>query len=62
MKATSRNLWSVRMQHLSYESLLILASTAENAAKKAISFSRKNDGLARPVVKEVKFSGTIDKF
>lgn len=62
MKATSRNLWSVRMQHLSSETLLVLASTAEKAAQKAIVFSRKNDGLARPVVKEVKFNGTIDAF
>jgi|HubBroStandDraft_1064217.scaffolds.fasta_scaffold667451_2 hypothetical protein len=62
MKATSRNLWSVRMQHMSYESLLILAPSAEQAARKAIVFTRKEDGLARPVVKEVKFSGAIDKF
>lgn len=62
MKATSRNLWSVRMQHMSYENLLILAPTAEKAAHKAIVFCRKNDSLVRPVVKEIKFSGTIDAF
>lgn len=62
MKATSRSLWSVCMQHLSDESLLILAPSAEHAARKAIAFARKVDGLARPVVKEVKFSGTIDVF
>lgn len=61
-RATSKNLWSVRMQHLSYESLWILASTADKAARKAITFSRRNDGLSRPVVKEVKYSGTIDIF
>jgi hypothetical protein len=62
MKATSRNLWSVRMQHLTYESLLVLAPTAEKAANKAIAFTKKNDGVPKPVVKEVKFSGTIDAF
>jgi len=61
-KATSRNLWSVSMQHLSYERLLVLAPTAESAVRKAISFAKRNDGLKRPVVKEVKFSGTIDVF
>jgi hypothetical protein len=60
--ATSRNLWNVRMQHLSFESLLILAPTAEAAARKAISFSKRKDGVLKPVVKEVKFSGTIDVF
>lgn len=50
------------MQHLSYESLWVLAPTAEQAARKAIVFTRKADGLSKPVVKEVKFSGTIDVF
>lgn len=50
------------MQHMSYESLWVLAATAEAAAKKAIAFTKKNDGLAKPVVKVVKFSGTIDIF
>ena len=62
MKATSRKLWSVRMQHLAYESLLVLAPSVEKAAKKAITFTKKNDGVHKPVVKEVKFSGTIDAF
>lgn len=61
-RATSRNLWSVTMQHMSYESLWILAPTAEAAGRKAITFAKRNDGLKRPVVKEVKFSGTIDVF
>ena len=60
--ATSRNLWSVRMQHMSFESLWVLAPTAEAAARKAISFSKREDGVKKPVVKEVKFSGTIDIF
>lgn len=60
--ATSRNLWSVTMQHMSFESLWILAPTVESAARKAISFSKRSDGVKRPVVKEVKFSGTIDVF
>jgi hypothetical protein len=61
-KPTSRNLWNVRMQHMAYESLWVLASTAEKAAGKAIRFCRRNDGLSKPVVKEVKYSGTIDAF
>lgn len=61
-KPTSRNLWTVSMQHMAYESLWILAFTAEKAAKKAITFCRRNDGLSRPVVEEVKYSGTIDVF
>ena len=61
-KATSRNLWSVNMQHMSFESLWILAPTAESAARKAITFAKRNDGLKRPVAREVKFSGTIDVF
>lgn len=61
-RATSRNLWSVRMQHMSYGSLWVLAPTAESAARKAITFAKREDGLKRPVVKEVKFSGTIDVF
>ncbi len=61
-RATSRNLWNVKMQHLPYSNLLILAPTAEAAGRKAISFSKRNDGVKRPVVKEVKFSGTIDVF
>lgn len=61
-KATSRNLWSVDMQHMSFESLWILASTAESAARKAITFAKRNDGVKKPVVKEIKYSGTIDVF
>lgn len=62
MTKPSRNLWSVRMQHLSFESLLILAPTVEKAARKAIRFTKRADSLKRPIVKEVKFSGTIDVF
>lgn len=61
-RATSRNLWTVRMQHLSCESLLILAPTVEAAVRKAITFAKRKDGLKRPVVKEVTSSGTIDVF
>jgi hypothetical protein len=50
------------MQHLSFKSLWVLAPTAEAAARKAISFSKREDGVLKPVVKEVKFSGTIDVF
>jgi len=50
------------MQHMSFESLWVLAPTAEAAARKAISFSKREDGVKKPVVKEVKFSGTIDIF
>ena len=61
MTKPSRNLWSVRMQHLSYESLLVLAPDSIKAAKKAITFCRR-DGVRRPVVKAVKIDGTIDVF
>lgn len=61
-RPTSKNLWSVRMQHFSYESLLIVASTLENAAKKAITFCKRTDGIKRPKVTSVKFSGEIDAF
>jgi len=60
--ATSRNLWSVRMQHRSFENLLILAPTAEVATRKAISFSKQENDVKKPVVKEIKFSGIIDVF
>ena len=49
------------MQHLSYESLLVLAPDSIKAAKKAITFCRRN-GVRRPVVKAVKLDGTIDVF
>ena len=62
MTKPSRNLWSVRMQHLSYdESLLVLAPDSIKAAKKAITFCRR-DGVRRPVVKAVNLDGTIDVF
>ena len=61
MKKPSRNLWSIRMQHLSYEKLLVLAPDTIKAAKKAITFSRR-DGVRRPVVKSIEFNGTIDVF
>lgn len=61
-QVTSRNLWSVTMQHLAYESLWILAPTVESAARKAITFARRNDGVKKPVVKDVRYSGTIDVF
>lgn len=61
-KPTSKNLWNVRMQHLAYSSLWVLASTADKAGRKAIRVCRRADGISRPVVKEVKFSGTIDAF
>lgn len=62
MKILSKTLWSVGMQHMSFESLWILAPTAELAARKAIAFAKRNDLVKRPVVKEVKLSGTIDVF
>jgi hypothetical protein len=62
METQSRNLWSVRMKHRETSSLWIMASNVSQAAKKAIAFSKKEDCEPRPVVKEVKFSGTIDKF
>lgn len=61
-KPTSKNLWAVRMQHLSYSSLWIVASTVERAAQKAIRLCRRQDGISRPVVREVKSHGTIDAF
>ena len=61
MTKPSRNLWSVRMQHLLYDSLLVLAPDRIKAAKKAITFCRRN-GVRRPVVKAVKLDGTIDVF
>jgi hypothetical protein len=62
MKTTSRNLWSVRMKHRTSTTLWIIASTVEQASKKAIAFSKKEDSESHPVVQEVTFSGTIDKF
>ena len=58
----SRNLWTIKMQHLSYVRLFILAPNLDSAARKAITFAKRNDGVKRPVVKEISFSGTIDVF
>lgn len=62
MKKPSRNLWSVKMQHMAWESLWVLAPTAESAGQKAIRLCRREDQLKSPVVKSVTFSGTIDAF
>jgi hypothetical protein len=59
---SSKNLWLVKVSHRSFVNLMILATTAESAARKAVSFSKRNDGIKKAVVTEVKFSGTIDEF
>jgi hypothetical protein len=58
----SRNLWNVRMEHNKFQSLLILAPDSIKAARKAITFTKRNDKVKQPVVTEVKFGGTIDAF
>jgi hypothetical protein len=62
MTKPSRNLWTVKMQHMDSEELFVLAPTVENASRKAITFCRRVDKIRNPIVLAVKFSGTIDVF
>jgi hypothetical protein len=61
-----KNLWNVKYETQGkrvYESLWILAASAERAATKALSFVQRGEGpRIRVRILDVEWSGTIDVF